>query len=375
MKKTILFAFAALAVVVGCSKKNIEVQTPPSEEEAWVNDVNLPVPVRFGSAGLSTKAIQYGYIDGNVMQNLDIGIIGLDTGVKLTGEDWYPILDGLENFKVTTDDNGAIVFQDKYYPIVSNNNYSFYGYYPHSENLEKYSVVTNSLYPGYYVTYQMGNTDILWADAVAEDYAGLKGYNAAYVRKVSQDGVDKLPNLDFEHLTTALRFYAVAMEKQSGETLENVKVTKIEILDVQTSAKLCVWASNERDLGKFSKIASDCPSGNISLTFPEGQEDGIIPTGLSDVDNLGAYCGTALLVPGAGSINVDIHISVADTPASVIHATIKPQEGGTFDKNYYYPISINIKNPQEVTITTSLREWNMGSIDGTVDGSDDVTIG
>ena len=80
MKRTIVLGLAALAVLAGCSKTVVEQPAAPADNDAWVYDETLPVPVAFVAPGLTlTKAEVAGAIEGSVMNGLDIGVFGLAT--------------------------------------------------------------------------------------------------------------------------------------------------------------------------------------------------------------------------------------------------------------------------------------------------------
>ena len=53
--KYIIIGFAALALMSSCSKTRTEARQPAlPDEDAWVNDETLPVPVRFAAPKVMT---------------------------------------------------------------------------------------------------------------------------------------------------------------------------------------------------------------------------------------------------------------------------------------------------------------------------------
>ena len=78
MKRFSIIVLGALAMLMaGCSK---DAPVSPPDENAWIKDVNLPVPVLFGSSSLSatTKADDPGMIEGETLIERTVGVIGID---------------------------------------------------------------------------------------------------------------------------------------------------------------------------------------------------------------------------------------------------------------------------------------------------------
>ena len=79
MKRFSIILLGALAMLMaGCSKN--EPVSPP-DEYAWVNDINLPVPIQFGSSDLSVTT--KGMIDpvpgtNRLPSGLTIGVVGFN---------------------------------------------------------------------------------------------------------------------------------------------------------------------------------------------------------------------------------------------------------------------------------------------------------
>ena len=90
------------------------------DENAWIHDESLRVPVLFGSASnieATTKAIQDGLVTGSVMNSLDVGIVGVaEKQSDATPVTWSTDLEGsilIANLGVTTTSTGAVVFSPK----------------------------------------------------------------------------------------------------------------------------------------------------------------------------------------------------------------------------------------------------------------------
>lgn len=344
MKKFSFIFLAVCALFVSCSEKQ-ETAAPVSGED-WLYDESKPVPVDFvvPSVGIKSKAAPNGPIDGVVMNTLDIGVIG----VQPTSEDDVPgWTDGddttvlIDNVAVTTGEDGSITFSPKiYYPINLDTHYAFYGYYPYGE--------VEYTENGYTVSCEIGNTDILWAESKATEYEGLKGFNAEYIRKITNDSQEGyMPSLQFRHLLTALRFVAMS---ENGEVLDNVTVSGIEIKNTVASAKLCIV-----DRLKVTESASgtftETQTGNVKLEDAEGNTSlAVNPT------SEGAEVGTLLLMPSESYV-VNVALSVEGGKDQWIYDIPVTREEGMFEAGKRYKMTVIVKSPVEVSIPTSLIGW------------------
>ena len=239
MKKFCLFICVAALCAVSCSKASQPVEDP----DKWVNDESQRVPVQFASrTQVETKAIKDGRIDGITMNGLDVGVIAVakkqSDGTPVT---WSESLDGsilIDNTKVTTSETGDIAFSPAvYYPFGNVYAYSFYSYYPYTNAAGEAAANVGGAYS---ITYDLGNTDILWANSEATDYAGLKGFNAKYCRAVRQAGEQNnyFPKLQYHHLLTAIVFKVQGKDATIGTY--DLNVTGVRILNTSTKATLTV---------------------------------------------------------------------------------------------------------------------------------------
>ena len=117
MKKFCLFICVAALCTVSCSKAS----QPVEDTDKWVNDESQRVPVQFASrTQVETKAINYGRIEGNTMNNLDVGVIAvaekLAVPFELVRVDLYNV-DGRIVFSELTfhSGGGLIPFEPKEY--------------------------------------------------------------------------------------------------------------------------------------------------------------------------------------------------------------------------------------------------------------------
>lgn len=333
MKRFILIAMAAASVFASCSKAPVVVP----DDEAWVNDESLPVPVTFSTPGLDlslTKAIVNGTIEGSVMNGLDIGVFGLATADGVPA--WSDNPDGvlINNRRVTTGEDGSVTFDPKvYYPSGKDVNYSFYAYYPYTGAQDNGT--------SYTVNFNIGYTDVLWAEEHAISFGTdprYTGFNADYCRYVKKIGrTDLMPALDFKHLLTAFRFVAKA-----AADLDNITVYRVVVKDVNTKGTLEVAGPNAG-----------------TMTFSEPGEQPLkltadVNTSILDVAPTvaGAELGTIILEP-MNAVNVEVTLRLDNNTVNTVSATLN----GNFVAGHRYTLTLTVNSPEEVEISTSLDPW------------------
>ena len=275
-------------LMAGCSKN--EPVSPP-DENAWVNDINLPVPIQFGSSDLSvtTKATINGMIDPELGTNklpagLDIGVLGFNREAEVwndpTRTSYLNPSELLVHKHAVSTSEGNIKFEETvYYPLGSERRYDFYAYYP-VLNVPK-SEVTLSVPNGVDIsqveqtllgnqvvvkTYDIGYIDILWASTVTVDAenkefevgdgTSVKGYNAKYIRSVKQAELEDqanaaeyqkyYPNLNFKHCLSAAQFFVKATDEKTAQELQTngFKVTGLTIQNVWKDGVLILAIKN-----------------------------------------------------------------------------------------------------------------------------------
>ena len=257
-----IFLGALVILMAGCSKNNP--QTPP-DEDAWMYDLSLPVPVRFGSGLPLTKA------EVNSLEGLEISIWGFDKNTDLSAPAEGAVL--LNNAKVTV--SGGKIETGKYYPRKSTYNYAFYACYPSksSPTVEGGAITVNANLDG--------QEDILWACAVT----GGDGYNAEYIRNTSDQ-----PALKFEHVLAAINFKAVGNQNTAGthtdKDFESVYVKKVTVKNVPSGGRLdlmtgeiAVSAYNEEVTifgGKVNPTLEGTLLGGQYLLYPDPATGGKI---------------------------------------------------------------------------------------------------
>ena len=345
MKKFCLFICVAALCTVSCSKAS----QPVEDTDKWVNDESQRVPVQFASrTQVETKAIKDGRIEGSTMNGLDVGVIAVaekqSDGTPVT---WSSTLDGsilIDNTMVTTSETGDIAFSPAvYYPFGNVYAYSFYSYYPYTNVAGEAAANVDGVYS---ITYDLGNTDILWANSKATDYEDLKGFNAKYCRAVRQAGVQNtyFPRLQYKHLLTAIVLKVQGKDETIGSY--DLNVTGVHILNTSTKATLTVADSQGQSSGLLT-----------------GNEDG----GSIGFDNLNVPVTTdasnacTILAMPASSYSAQISFDKGGA-SSVLNIA---NTDGEFMAGYIYYFTVKVNNPEDVTIiATGLDEWQPGTTPG-----------
>ena len=380
MKKAYLLIIAAASVLLSCSKVGPE----HSDPNAWMYDESLPVPIMMNTPGAETMTKSSVEDLSDIKQ---IGVFGLDRsenqpGWKSSGS--FPNISSilLNNQKATVNSDGSINFdgETKYYPLSGTNSYDFYAYYPYKEAGSGLSCYDSSTATSYYtVTYSIGNTDILWAKAANDGFTYtedgqqkvIAGYNAAYIRKVtnntqSDERKKYLPNFEFKHMLTSLKFKLQATEEDAkGLDAANAVITGLTIKNTFNQATLVVAdkaaEANEegtlktKDGGDTYSISLKDASGNA--TFSIKMSDGTLQDGKYVVE-----FGDGLMLvpnPSKGYFEGKLHIKIGDITQDIdLKFTDPNSEGGkNFDAGYRYTFSIVVKDPEAVEAYATLNSW------------------
>lgn len=393
--RNILSGTLLLLSAAGCSKNDAAVPNDfTSGEESWVNDPSQRVPITFASYGMSseTKAVKPGVIDGTAISGLDVGIFALavtddhepaESGVSqdnVFNTHQYPqtwrLADResllLTNEKVTTGSNGYIELKDKFYPLDDTYQYSFYSYYPYMESTRGQSGSDGDYYS---VTYELGNTDVLYAydDAYRfKSYPGELGFNGGYIRflKKHEEGsqyyTDYKPKLVFRHLLTAL-----AIQANSTADASSVRVVKVELKDVYTSATL--YVADSRTSGNMSgkmEPAGEPVGTTITLKGGENGEK----TDFSDIALGTEYTELSkfIVFPGdeahpVSKFMMEVTLGTCSSDGTLTGstvektATVTPPKGKTvFEAGKKYTVNITIDDAVSFEIATELNEFGDG---------------
>lgn len=376
------------ALAVGCSK-----ELPTVNENAWIYDESLPVPIQFGSlsSGMVTKAA---VTDLDGLTGKPIGVFAWGEGssdpMETSAKSIFP--NGFRRAQVAGDITGGVgslKFWEKdaeqatmvYYPMSSKYDYSFYAYYTGEEPVfgtcgeNDYSID---------VYFAQPFTDILWGKCSDSDLQydetalphlkykenQIKGFNSRFSRAAAkQEVVDKeryYPSIELKHACSAFSFYAKADEDASmtdvklEELNAHVKINSVEITNVPTSAKLIV-AARTGDQGVFESSGS----GNVSMTVYNGYT--ILQTSGGVVLSTAASGGEDqfFLPPGDYSNSQAIlHCTLDDNPFELsfdLKYTNEESEDSTeFEAGKSYSFVVIFKTLEEIQAYVTLKDWVNG---------------
>lgn len=364
MKFRYLVVFAALAFMASCSKQ--DGSQVAGGDDAWKYDESLPVPVNlsapqiFVESDLEPKS--KAMITTNHVRGLDIGIMGLnrdggDWGMEVNDDvlicNSKAVANSQNNFEFKGAEDATVSI---YYPMTSNVNFNFYGYYPYDDAVQ----YTDSHYE---VTYEnIGDIDILWAKATAtqinDGQNTYEGFNARYVRKA--EDINK-PSLEFNHLLTALSFRVASAD---GENHANdITFTGVSLTGMDRNVTLKI-ASIDGSAENEGVLVTAGNPGTIPVinTSSQTPQDSLFSIGVASGNNVGN-----LMVMPSNTYTANVYVTSKDGQSTVIPVTISREAPG-FEKGKRYTVNLLIANPEEVIISSELTEWGDG-------GSMDVPVG
>ncbi len=397
MRKYYFIAAAALVVLAACQKKGNEVQenqtpgTSVTTVPAWLEDESLPVPIEMGKQGLfATKGLPIASSDFNdasfrysvialresddaVMSGFEGGVLARNaagdentaTGDDLTGNTVVQFLDAY----------GADV--TKYYPYMySDGTFNFYGYRVDGNAPTLSGTSINGI--------QMGPNDILWAKAEAQaadetaarvgnasvnrDYES-NGFSARYIRGIRREYVannhggmsayvDALPHLDFEHVTSQVKFVIKAFDAIAEATLADASVAVSSI----------VIGGTDAEYPTATAIASTANLNIKTGAFTQNQTGTISVTNIANdfaILETGTQCGDPLFImPFSGNILFTMVFTLptggTQTIKTVLTAPAVPADNipaGTFAPGYVYKFTVSLESIEKINIITTLQPW------------------
>ena len=356
MKFRYLVVFAALAFMASCSNEE-NVQVASVDDDAWVYDESLPVPVTFAAPHVAVQS--KAAMTNETFKTAKIGLLGLSDGT----EDWNASVENstvlIPNTEITLAD-GQIQLENEYYPMDSKENFSFYGYYPYCSFTSGYLTVEagrtiSAIYRG------IGDTDILYAfaEATSREYESVtyEGFNAKYIRAIRKNGEEETykPKLEFKHVLTGLDF---VVKKPEGASDVTMTLKALSVLNVATEVRLTVASkfspeNNGTLTGTSTGNVSAKQSGNATL-------DAAITTEGVKLDRL-------MLVPGTEyQISLTVNDGVKDNVIDE-NLIVKLPEDAQFEAGKYYTLEVLVNSPEEVSINVVYTEWVEGEQGGSIE--------
>ncbi len=360
MKKlSYILLFAVMAFAVSCHKDDDTLQRP--EDDAWIMDVSLPVPIRFGSGSMMTKATDNTKAEFSVGDK--IGVISLS---RETSKDNLILLNESVSAKITDEKNIEFT-TPQYYPLNSSDCYDFYAYFPFEAgsgvDATKYDATRKIYYKDFY---GIKDRDILFAKAMnlkdeeayrlnedgfrdkyvpaftpGEGKNPIEGYNAKYIRAIKDDA-NYIPNLYFEHVLTALNFKVSAIE---SEILENLEVNAITIKETYSDVTLVIAA----------RYGSAYKAGQVIPVSASAKKDVAIKNLTLKPTLEGVEVGTMFLYPSA-SYKAELTITAKNGKVHTIEVPLSITGG--YQAGTKYLINIGVHDLELVKCTYSLEPMN-----------------
>lgn len=410
MKRFSIILLGALAIMMAGCSKDVHTASKEPVSDDWQVNLDLPVPIEFGSGSVQTKAPINSindlltYVDENgTLHNKSIGVYAIDKNAStIVKEDllldnhrayYIENEDGTKELSLMQKESQGINHDPQYYPIVSEKSYDFYGYYARTadENIAEISDETKIL-----VNVSVGShkDDILWAKATTGENSD--GYHARYIRK----NPDKKPTLNFKHVTSCLRFraiYAPTYDDEGNITseMESIYISSIKFKNLHQTAQLCVLdVVNPANASKLTVTGDPVPLDAQRDVVLETKNN-IVADELFDLDADGKrvykptpLCDDFFIAPQdevleaefvinykpKGGKEVSQKVTYKLDPASLgarmnEDGKVVDEEGNVirlFEAGYWYGFNIKVYSPEKISINVSLSDYNTAF--GTTDG-------
>lgn len=302
--------------MASCSKN--EPQAP--DKDAWIYDLSLPVPIRFGSATPLTKAAV------ESLEGLEISLWGFDKYADLGNIHDSLIL--FNNAHITV--QGGVIETGKYYPRDSKHHYAFYACYPRKNNPKEINGDIHVTAP------LNGEIDYLWACARTTG----DGYNAKFIRENSS----KQPTLTFEHVLAAIDFVALADSNSNQNTdsdFTGITVKSVTVKNVPSNGTLVVAGAEEGNI--------------INLT---DEKDVLVFSGEENPTVSGTSLGSQYLIcPNEEGYDIEVkaYYEAFNETVTMIFKT------GQLVKGQKYVFQIKFHKAEDITINIVNPTWDSTS--------------
>ena len=391
MNKNLLIILGAAAVLtVACSKKYApeQPQAPVIEQEEWVLNESLPVPITIGQQTLDAALTKAAPITDVNIDGTLFGVFGVDLAGEAAWSETAEQVLLYDKYAKFADNKmqfveaaGDVTY---YYPLITRFNYTFYGFHTSSEtDFTAYKNDFNGTFEGdaLYTEIPLGRTDILWAKASATDITGklkeedaedttLQGFNARYARYSRRwypaTYTDYQPLLTYQHLTSALHFFAVAEDEDAynsffkdGEPMVTIK--NLSVIGIPTTGKLCIASKSGEGEGTLEALAPATATDSLKMHNLAGATDdlGIVPT-----TGAGAEIGEGMFIIPQDAAGIEVSFTLTSPNGDVYFKNSIPvPQGGSFEAGKFYNFKILVRSLEEIVINADLSGWNQGSFD------------
>lgn len=398
-KRFLIILGAATVLTVGCSKKNAP-DGPVFED--WVNNESLPVPINIDQRAFDATLTKAAPIESSNIEGTLFGVFGIDLAPTndLPEDAWSAdasqvlLYDKYAEFQDNrmrfVESTGPVTY---YYPMITRYNYTFYGFHTSSATtLDAYKNDFHGYFEGNSLCtdINLGRTDILWAKASAEDITGklnesdavettLKGFNAKYARYSRRWYPDtyseKQPMLEYQHLTSAIHFYATAEDAEAEASLAGkVTIKNLRVIGVPTKAKLCI--ASKDDPAQEGKLTAIGEKDTLKIYDSADRYDDLGVTPVVKTETVpGAEVGEGMFILPCDSEGIEVYFTlrapISGSPASgyvyediPVKSAIPTPLGSKFEAGKRYNFTILIRSLEEIIIIGGLQDWEDGEFEG-----------
>lgn len=173
------------------------------------------------------------------------------------------------------------------------------------------------------------------------------------------------PNLVFTHLLTRLNFMAMCGNTALPEAGKEIKITKIEVLDVFNKAKLSIIPEQ-----KLTTVAKD-PEAKVNFELMKEDGGDLVPFDtpheVSSIDDF-EQVGANMLVCPESAYKAKIYLEQdGDGDGKIIESEktnreydIKLGDSKVFEAGYMYNIKLTVYSLERIEIEATLKPWEQG---------------
>lgn len=389
MKKSLFFA-AAVAMFFSCSQDDNVSPTIMQEASEFV-----PIQLSVSSAVQQTRAIGSGAVGDvdatkNMWKGQQVNVFMFKKGTlelaKFNADDTNAIFEDMtfiaNDPRATNEGSNAVVAQTidnsiKYYP--TQGNYDFWGY--RLDGARTSEPALNGAGDEYVANFKIdGSQDVMVAKAVPtpadmEILTGLGDTEATRAYSAYAARHDVQPVLDFKHLLTRLKFFAIAGEQSATDAANGIKIDSIKVLSKTTGKLIVAYTGAARDqlsfddgqeldsLSLMERASADVSAPLQKLT--EGQQP-TWNTGTDKSDTL--QLGESIIVSPETQYKAKVFLhqekSISSDPTvPKKHITygydldLVTPAGTPFKAGYSYNVYLTLWGLQEISTSMSLQPW------------------
>lgn len=392
MKKTLFFALAAVGMLSSCSQDD---NVSPAIQEAS----NLvPIQLSLGTAQMQTRATGSGAVGDvdaskNMWKGQKVNVFMFKKATlelaKFEGEEIF----NNKIFQVTDEraslgegESNAVVAKTvdnsiSYYP--TQGSYDFWGY--RLDGAETATPVNDGTTCKVDFTID-GSQDVMIAKAVptaAQQAADAAACDRAYSAFAARHNIQ--PVLDFKHLLTRLKFFALAGNEDATLTDGGIKIDSVKVVS-KTTGKLIVAYSGE-EIADANRIEFDAATDSLALMERAGadvsaplqkltaSQQPIWNTTTNKSDTL--QLGESIIVSPENEYQAKIYLhqekSVSTDPSvakkNIIYGydlTLKTPSNVPFKPGYSYNVYLTLWGLQEISVSMTLQPWQEDGNDATI---------